>query len=97
MESLNRRSFADRVQSAFDKVAGPMQEGEELNKRATLDGKESPPYFLKETFGSLKKQINQQSKEKFVMRRETFGQDVKKEDMPVYSDYTTPENQTPRS
>ena len=74
-----------------------MQEGEELNKRATLDGKESPPYFLKETFGSLKKQINQQSKEKFVMRRETFGQDVKKEDMPVYSDYTTPENQTPRS
>ena len=45
MESLNRRSFADRVQSAFDKVAGPMQEGEELNKRATLNGKANPALF----------------------------------------------------
>ena len=74
-----------------------MKDEKEEHRKGTLSGKESPSYFLKENFGSLKKMINQENKEKFSMRRETFGQDVKKEDMPVYSDYTTPDNLSPRA
>ena len=96
-DTLNKRSFADRVQSAFNKVNPLAKDEEEPELRMIQTASESPTNFLKVNLESLKNQVNNQSKEKFVMRRETFGQDFKKEDMPAYSDYTSPSNNPERN
>ena len=55
-ESLNKKSFADRVHSAFNKT-------ELLKNDAVLPDQilpketETPPYFLNDDYGNMKKQI----------------------------------------